>query len=212
MPLAQDLELKFTDHPFSRITNEPEELFQLFERPNDMAIAPSELTGLESERNALDHELLQDPLFRPTPHINMRNLIVLLAAINMSSAATFAADKQKSNEQMVRDYVAAFNGRDVDAMVSMVTENIQWLTVAGDKLTIETDGKPKLRQNMAAYFKSNPSAKSELVWVQVTKLRVAALEKASWQGKSGPKSQSSLSVYEFRDGLIARVYYYPAEK
>jgi len=48
--------------------------------------------------------------------------------------------------------------------------------------------------------------------VQMTKLRVAALEKASWQGKSGPNSQSSLSVYEFRNGLIARVYYYLAEK
>ena len=41
---------------------------------------------------------------------------------------------------------------------------------------------------------------------------VAAREKASWQGKSGSKSQASLSVYEFRAGLIARVYYYPAEK
>jgi uncharacterized protein (TIGR02246 family) len=142
----------------------------------------------------------------------MRILLVLLVVINMSSAASFAADKQKSNEQLVRDYVAAFNSRDIDAMLSMVTEDIQWLTVAGDKLAIETDGKPKLRQSMAAYFKSNPSAKSELEWVQVTKLRVAALEKASWQAKSGPKSQSSLSVYEFRDGLIARVYYYPAEK
>jgi hypothetical protein len=142
----------------------------------------------------------------------MRILLALLVVTNMSSAASFAADKQKSNEQMVRDYVAAFNSRDVDAMLSMVTEDIQWLTVAGDKLAIETDGKPKLRQSMAAYFKSNPSAKSELEWVQVTKLRVAALEKSSWQGKAGPKSQSSLSVYEFRDGLIARVYYYPAEK
>jgi len=144
--------------------------------------------------------------------MNIRTHLLLLAVINMSLAASFAVDKQKSNEQIVRDYVAAFNSRDVDAMLSMVTEDIQWLTVAGDKLAIETDGKLKLRQSMAAYFKSNPSAKSELVWVQMTKLRVAALEKASWQGKSGPNSQSSLSVYEFRNGLIARVYYYPAEK
>jgi hypothetical protein len=144
--------------------------------------------------------------------MNMRTFLVLLTVLNLSLVASFAADKQKSNEQMVRDYVAAFNGRDVDAMLSMVTEDIQWLTLAGDKLTIETDGKPKLRQSMVAYFKSNPSANSELKWVQVTKSRVAAQEKASWQAKAGPKSQSSLSVYEFRDGLIARVHYYPAEK
>ena len=38
------------------------------------------------------------------------------------------------------------------------------------------------------------------------------MERSTWQGKPGKKSQASLSVYEFRNGLITRVYYYPVEK
>ena len=139
-------------------------------------------------------------------------LLILVALIYiMPSLKTFAADTPKANEQRVRDYVAAFNAQKIDTMLSMVTDDIQWLSVAGDKITVETQGMEKLRASMADYFKST-KAKSELEWVQVTASRVAALERASWQGKSGKQSQASLSVYEFRGGLIARVYYYAAEK
>jgi hypothetical protein len=92
------------------------------------------------------------------------------------------------------------------------TTDIQWLSVSGDKITVETQGKDKLREFMTEYFKSTPTAKSELEWVQVAGSRVAAKEQASWQGKAGLKTQSSLSIYEFRGELIARVYYYPVEK
>jgi len=145
--------------------------------------------------------------------MHTRTCLILLALLHLSvTPKSFAADTPKSNEQRVRDYVSAYNKRDVDAMLSMVAEDIQWLNVLGDKITVETQGKPKLRESLAANFKSTPSAKSELQWVQVTASRVAALERATWQGKSGPKSQASLSIYEFRAGLISRVYYYPAEK
>lgn len=139
-------------------------------------------------------------------------LLLLSLVLLMASPATFADDTAMQNEQRVRDYVSAFNQRDLDTMLSMVSDDIQWLNVAGDKITIETSGKAKLRESMTAYFKSNPSAKSQLEWVQATASRVAAQERATWQGKSGQKSQASLSVYEFRAGLISRVYYFPAEK
>lgn len=130
----------------------------------------------------------------------------------MVTPESFAAETPKTNEQRVRDYVSAFNKREIDTMLSMATDDIQWLIVAGDKITVETQGKAKLRESLAAYFKSTPSAQSELEWVRVTASRVAALERAAWQSKSGPKSQASLSIYEFRGGLISRVYYYPVEK
>ena len=142
-----------------------------------------------------------------------RTCLVLLALLHLlATPKSFADETPKTNEQRVRDYVSAFNKREIDTMLAMVSDDIQWLTVTGDKITVETQGKAKLRESMAAYFKSTPSAKSELQWVQVTASRVAALERAAWQSKSGPKSQASLCVYEFRDGLISRVYYYPVEK
>ena len=145
--------------------------------------------------------------------MNTRTCLILVALLSLVALPkSFAADTPKSNEQRVRDYVSAYNKRDINAMLSMVSDDIQWLSVAGDKITVETQGKLKLRESLAANFKSTPSARSELEWVQVTASRVAAAERAAWQSKSGPKSQASLSVYEFRAGLISRVYYYPAEK
>jgi hypothetical protein len=140
------------------------------------------------------------------------SLAFLLLLQLVVTQGSFAAEAPNPNEQRVRDYVSAFNNREIDTMLGMVSDDIQWLSVAGDKITVETQGKPKLRESMAAYFKSTPSAKSELEWVQVTASRVAALERAAWQSKSGPKSQAGLSVYEFSNGLISRVYYYPVEK
>ena len=145
--------------------------------------------------------------------MNTRTCFILLALLHLTATPMFfAAETPNPNEQRVRDYVSAFNKREIDTMLSMVSDDIQWLSVAGDKITIETQGKARLRESLAAYFKSTPTAKSELEWVRATASRVAALERAGWQSKSGPKSQASLSVYEFRDGLITRVYYYPAEK
>lgn len=111
--------------------------------------------------------------------MHTRTGLILLALLHlMVSPKSFAAETPKSNEKSVRDYVSAFNKREIDTMLSMVSDDIQWLNVAGDKITVETQGKAKLRENLAAYFKSRPSARSELEWVRETASRVAALERA----------------------------------
>ena len=143
----------------------------------------------------------------------MRICLVLLALLHcLATPGSYAAQAANANEQRVRDYVSAFNTREIDTMLRMVTDDIQWLSVAGDKITVQTQGKAKLRESMEAYFKSMPSARSDVEWVRATASRVAAMERASWQSASGPKSQAGLSVYEFSGELIARVYYYPVEK
>jgi hypothetical protein len=134
-------------------------------------------------------------------------LVPILLSVRMSPAAS-----PELHEQRVRDYTTAYNDRKLSAMMASVTDDVEWLSVAGSKITVESAGKGALQKGMEGYFTSMPSAKSELVWVQVTPTRVAALEKASWQTAAGPRSQVALAVYEFRDGLIARVYYYSAEK
>ena len=105
--------------------------------------------------------------------MNTKILLILVALLQiMPSPKSLAADTPKSNEQRVRDYVAAFNEQNIDSMLSMATDDIQWLMVAGDKITVETQGKAQLRASMTAYFKST-KAKSELEWIQVTASRVA---------------------------------------
>ena len=135
-------------------------------------------------------------------------LMVIVAAIFGLSAVQASANDQ---EKQVRAFIEAFNTRNLDKMVEAVDDGIQWLSVDGAKISVETEGKKALRESMEKYFKSCPSCQSSLEWVQVAGSRVTAKEKASWTSKSGPKEQSSLSVYEFQGGKIIRVYYFPAE-
>lgn len=135
-------------------------------------------------------------------------LVFAISTVSMRNVMAGSADEQ---EKQVREFVAAFNARNLDKMLELADDNIQWLSVDGAKIAIETDGKKALRESMEKYFRSCPSCKSSLAWVSVAGSRVTAKEKASWTSKSGPKAQSSLSVYEFQNGKILRVYYFPAE-
>lgn len=139
-------------------------------------------------------------------------LVVLVTAVVVLAAPVPGpVNSSIDQEKRVREFVEAFNARNVDAMLELADERVQWLSVDGASVSVETEGKAALRESMGRYFRSCPSCKSSLEWIQSAGARVTALERASWSGKSGAKSQSSLSVYEFRGGKILRVYYFPAE-
>lgn len=139
-------------------------------------------------------------------------LIILITAVGVpASPVPRPLTSSVEPEKQVRAFVEAFNSRDIDVMLALADENIQWLIVDGAKVSVETEGKAALRESMVRYFRSCPSCKSSLEWIQRAGSRVTAMERASWTGKSGAKSQRSLSVYEFRGDKILRVYYFSAE-
>jgi uncharacterized protein (TIGR02246 family) len=133
-----------------------------------------------------------------------------IAAVSLPFSPPAAAES--GPVATVRSFVDAFNARDLDGMAALVTDDVEWLSVDGRDVGTETEGKAALRSTMEEYFRSCPSCQSELGQVVATGDRVAAVETARWEGKDGPSSQRSLSIYELRDGRIRRVYYYPAEK
>ncbi|MTJ00948.1 nuclear transport factor 2 family protein [Idiomarina piscisalsi] len=113
--------------------------------------------------------------------------------------------------EQVEQFVAAFNAQDAERMAQYVTEDVQWLSVNGDKITVETSGKDNLVTAMSGYFESCPSCQSQLANFTVLGSRLSVVEEASWRQKGKPRSQKSLAVYEFSNNLIHRVYYFPAE-
>ena len=140
----------------------------------------------------------------------------LIFAVGILSALALASGYRmfaaQSNEEVVRKFEAAFNKHDVAAMTALVATNVQWFSVDGDKLAVETNGKATLEKWLKGYFQSCPSCHSEFEALMVAGSYVTVHEKAMWESKSGPKVQKSLGVYEVRKGLIQRVWYYPAEK
>ena len=113
--------------------------------------------------------------------------------------------------ELVRAQVDAFNRHDVEAMIARVAPDFVWLSVAGDSVTVEARGRGALAEGMRGYFASVPSARSEIEASTVAGPFVAIRERASWTDESGrERSQVSLGVWEVRDGLIRRAWYYPA--
>ena len=138
-------------------------------------------------------------------------LCLLCVAILIVPQTLNAFTIEEDRVKQVKAFVDAFNARDLNMMLDFVDDNIQWMSIDGAKISIEVEGKAPLRKYMEGYYQSCKSCRSELVSVQMIGSRVTAMERASWTGKDGPRSQKSMSVYEFRNGKIFRVYYFPIE-
>jgi acetyl esterase len=116
-------------------------------------------------------------------------------------------------EAVVRAHLADFNARNVDAMAKRVAEDFVWYDVNGDQTKVETKGREALRKGLEGYFKSVPTAKSELHMLTTNGRFVSARERVTWKNAKGePRSQNAMSVYEVEEGLIKRVWYFPAVK
>lgn len=108
-------------------------------------------------------------------------------------------------------HVDAFNAKDIAAMAKVEHPEIEWFAVSGSDLTLEISGRDALSDMMEGYLKANPSVTGTLRDWSINGNFIAVTETAAWTTKNGQKkSQSALTVYELEDGLIRRVWYYPA--
>lgn len=140
----------------------------------------------------------------------MRPLLALLMFV--LSCAAFAQDASP-HAKAVRDFVAASNRHDVDAMLAATEEDFRWIQVVGDKAQTEVVGHVDLRSWLESYFTSTPTAKSEIGPIAVNGAFASTVETASWTSADGsPRTQASTSVYEFApDGRIRHVWYFNAQ-
>lgn len=138
--------------------------------------------------------------------------LCLVLFLSLTTAKTLAQTQEPTLEQTVHSYINAFNGHDTEAMLKLVTNDVEWLSIDGETIIKETNSKAALRSAMIDYFKSCTSCQARLVHIFSSSNRVSALEVASFETNSGLQKQQSMSLYEFSGTLIRRVYYFPAEK
>ncbi|MBE1299957.1 MAG: nuclear transport factor 2 family protein [Alteromonadaceae bacterium] len=118
------------------------------------------------------------------------------------------ADEPKS---IVKEFVAAFNEKNVAAMLKHADPKIRWMSIQVNELTIEAESKTALGTAMQGYFQSVPSAQSEIVNIFTNQNFVSTIEKATWSNNGVAKSQCSIGVYELKNDKILNVWYYPAQ-
>lgn len=136
----------------------------------------------------------------------LKSCLVLLCALFVHVAAA------NDTHATVRAFVDAFNAKDIDAMLAVAHEDIQWLYVSGDSTHTEASGRAQLRESMLGYFKNYPDTRSEIIALHGNGDYVQAIEKALWKDADGlQKSQCSASVYELAGDKVLRVWYYPEQ-
>ncbi len=130
-------------------------------------------------------------------------LLIWLLFFNHSALAD-------SYHTTIQAFLHAFNVKDVDAMLDNTDPGIAWMYIDGDSIHIETTGHNALQKAMEQYFDDFPSSQSELIALNVSGNFATAIEKASWQHQHTPRSQCSVSVYQFAQDKIMNIWYYPA--
>ncbi len=113
----------------------------------------------------------------------------------------------------LRAYLDASNRMDAAAVTALCAEDFAWHAVDGEKLTTEVQGRARLHEWLTGYYRDLPSARSEFLAIEQAGPFLTVRERTGWENKEGKRvSQQALGIYEIRDGLIRRVWYYPAAR
>ncbi|HWM90277.1 MAG TPA: nuclear transport factor 2 family protein [Thermoanaerobaculia bacterium] len=133
--------------------------------------------------------------------------LFLVAVPSLAQEAPAAPEPEP--QQVVDRFMDAYNRHDVEAMLALAHPDIQWLSVDGERISVEASGHEALRDSMTRYFASLPSAGATLEKTMSAGPYVSVVERARWKGDKGERSQAALAVYEIREGKVRRVWYYP---
>lgn len=143
----------------------------------------------------------------------MRLLLPLLLVLSLAAPTLGAQDLSQNHAKTVRDFVAASNRHDVDAMLAATEEEFRWIQIVGDRSTVEVAGHADLKSWLESYFAGTLDAHSELQAVQVHGAFASTVETTAWTNDAGAReTQSATSVYQFGpDGRIRFVWYFSAQ-
>jgi ketosteroid isomerase-like protein len=141
----------------------------------------------------------------------LKNQLLVLALILFGSNSTNLKAKSllvDENQKVVLDYVEAFNQKKIELMLEHTTEDILWMSLVDDNVSVETKGKNALKQALLSYFKSTPSIHSEILKIHVSGPFAYTVEKAHWKSQGKAKSQCSPAMYQFEYNKISHVWYF----
>ncbi|MHC4977302.1 MAG: nuclear transport factor 2 family protein [Planctomycetota bacterium] len=110
------------------------------------------------------------------------------------------------------EHVERFNARDIEGIGAGVTDDVSWYMVEGGEVSVMSEGREALLDELGGYFEAFPSVRASVDHVHGDGSFAIVRESVSWVGGDGvERSQSAYSVYRFRDGLIESVWYFEAE-
>lgn len=106
-------------------------------------------------------------------------------------------------------FVVAYNQKDIDGMVGMVSEGVRYMFISGDQVHTEVAGKEALESYLQGFFANSTPSTSEVLMHTRNGNFHQMIEKATYLDREGnPKSQCSAVVYQLSGSLIVHIWYF----
>lgn len=117
---------------------------------------------------------------------------------------------QITTQQTVQNFVTAFNQQDVETMLNLASDDVVWMSVAGEIIAVEAAGSSALKTAMQDYFSSHPDSYSKINQIQSSGPWVTTLEHAGRDVDGQFRGQCAYAMYRLNEGLIESVWYFAA--
>ncbi len=134
------------------------------------------------------------------------SFLLLLSGTGVADSA-HPAD---SSLATVDRFVAAFNAKQPNEMLSLCNGDFRWISVDEAGMTVTVEGKEALRASLLEMFESDTRTRSVLLEKFESRSWVTTLERATWTAGGEQKSQCSVAIYALRDNRISAVWYFPS--
>jgi hypothetical protein len=121
------------------------------------------------------------------------------------------AEEVSCQAVVLENYLKAYNAHDIEGVLSYLSEDFRWYFVDGGDVALEVEGKSAVRDGLTGYFKSLPTARSEIGDIIVNGDYLTVRETAFWTVDGDVRQQSSIAVYLISNGMIKTVWYYPSQ-
>jgi hypothetical protein len=138
-------------------------------------------------------------------------LLWFCGLLAMSLLPACATAPPAPQQQLIAAYINAYNSRDLEAMAAMIHDDVEWISIEGAKQQVITGSKAQLMEEMAGYFASDSVFGSSAAGWAINGDYISVKETAYWEQDGEQKSQSAIAVYQLEEGLIRRIWYYPAQ-
>lgn len=155
--------------------------------------------------------------FGNNPMFRLLFLTVLFAgcsrAPDQPSAAASKLAPVTIEASTLQSYLDAFNRHDPEAVTALLATNVKWFSVESEKLAPEAESRDAVRTWLTSYFKAQPDVRAEYLSLEQTGIIVAVRERVTWTAPNKKiVQQQSHALFEIRQGLIHRVWYFPAAR
>jgi len=134
---------------------------------------------------------------------------ILFAFAALACVGAVRADTAAQN--LIHSYFSAYNAHDVEEMLTMVTDDVRWMSVDDNNIYVEAEGRESLGNGMVSHFRNSPTTRSEVRAISELGQFVTVIEAAMRDADGVTHSQCAISVYQLADGLITNVWYYGAQ-